>query len=215
MTRENIQCTAQVRKITNLTSFIFKWLNQIQDDPATSAPELQLAFVLSQMFNKGTRSCYPLQSTLAQRMRVSSRSVREYVAGLVERGHLVVQDRGRDKSSTYAAALQDRKLSSGHVDERTEASFQSSADHARKFCAARPEVLRRKTGSQLPTEPISEHSLSNAVGGAPSARQPDTARVERKTGCDDGGDGTLSTPPDQLQRATARAREVYRREIRQ
>jgi len=71
----------------NFTSFIFAVLRQIDADPATTASESRLAYVLSQMLNKKSRACYPLQSTLAERLRVTDRTVRRCITGLVDRGH--------------------------------------------------------------------------------------------------------------------------------
>jgi hypothetical protein len=110
------------------------------------------------MLNKKTRVCFPLQSKLAKRMGVSDRAIREYIAGLVDRGHLRVRHRGRDNSSIYELILQDRNTASGHDTVRPEDTFRSFEDDPsedRKFHVARPEVSRRKTGTVLPTEPTS------------------------------------------------------------
>ncbi|MBW7964949.1 helix-turn-helix domain-containing protein [Bradyrhizobium sp. BR 10261] len=161
------------------TKFIFAWNNQVETDPRTTAPEFRLAWVLSQHFNHKTRSCYPSQALLAERLGVSDRMIRQYVAGLVERGHLRVCHRGRDKTALYQGLLQDRKDTSGLKDGRPEANFRSKSKQDRKSSVARPEVLCSKTGSTLPTEPISRTNLSNSMRGAPSARQRGTTRVDR------------------------------------
>jgi hypothetical protein len=155
------------------TSFIFARLKQIDADPETSAMEFRLAYVISQALNKKTRVCFPLQSTLAKRLGVSDRAIREYVAGLVDRGHLRVRHRGRDNSSIYELILQDRNAASGHDPVRPEDTFRSSADNPsqdRKSDVARPEVSRRKTGTVLPTEPTSEPTSEPEQRGARQAR---------------------------------------------
>src|SRR5882757_7922382 len=96
------------RNESNFVSFIFACVNQVDADPEISAQEVRLAWVISQMLNKKTRVCFPLQSTLAKHLGVSDRAIRDYVAGLVARGHLRVRHRGRDRSSIYELILKDR-----------------------------------------------------------------------------------------------------------
>jgi DNA-binding MarR family transcriptional regulator len=105
------------RHKAEFTNFIFAMLRQIEADPKTSAMEFRLAYVLSQMLNRKTRSCFPLQSTLAERLGVTDRTVRNCIAGLVDRGHLRVRHRGGDNSSLYEFARQDRNDASGLDDE--------------------------------------------------------------------------------------------------
>jgi len=71
------------RNESNFVSFIFACVNQVDADPEISAQEVRLAWVISQMLNKKTRVCFPLQSTLAKHLGVSDRAIRDYVAGLV------------------------------------------------------------------------------------------------------------------------------------
>jgi hypothetical protein len=149
---------------SKFTSFIFACLKQVDADPQTSAQELRLAWVISQMLNKETRVCWPLQSTLAKRLGVSVRAIGGYVSNLRSRGHLRVQDRGRDESSIYELILHDRKTASDHATVRPEDTFRSSADdpnEERKSDVARPEVSCRMTGTVLPTEPVSITNLNN------------------------------------------------------
>jgi DNA-binding MarR family transcriptional regulator len=110
--------TATIKSRDNLPSYIFTCLRQIDADRATSATEFRLGYVLRQMLNKKTRACFPLQATLAKRLGVTDRTVRQCLSGLVERGHLRVRRRGRDQSAEYEFALQDRKLISGHHPNR-------------------------------------------------------------------------------------------------
>jgi Helix-turn-helix domain len=153
------------------TAFIFAILRQVDADPETSAMEMWLVYVISQMLNKKTRVCFPLQSTLAQRLRVSDRTVRQCIAGLAERGHLRVRRRGRDSSALYELVLHDRNAASGHGTGRPEDAFRSTEEQDRKSDVARPENSRRKTGSSVPTEPTSEPtSEPEEERGAPKAR---------------------------------------------
>jgi hypothetical protein len=141
------------------TSNIFACLRQIDADPKTSAMEFRLAYVLSQMLNKKTRQCFPLQATLAKRLGVTDRTVRQCLAGLVERGHVRVRRRGGDNSAIYEFVISDRKHSSGLGTLRPEAQFRSEneeIDSDRKSDVIRPEVKRVQTGSTLPIEPPSE-----------------------------------------------------------
>lgn len=92
-------------KAKSFTSFIFKWLKQVHADEGTTAPVFRLAYVLSQHFNRSTRSCFPLQSTLAHSLGVSDRMIRVYIVQLLERGHLRVYRRGRNQSSIYEGIL--------------------------------------------------------------------------------------------------------------
>jgi helix-turn-helix protein len=208
MAIENIHECLESRKIrasacTNFTSYIFACLKQVDSDPETSAQELRLAFVISQMTNKKTQVCFPLQATLAKRLGVSDRAVREYIAGLVDRGHLRVRHRGRDNSSIYELILQDRKSASGHdTQDRNATSGHDAGDpnQDRKSSVARPEVSRRKTGTVLPTEPTS----GPLKGGAPQARpaadslSKSSFNISRATTIDDGDDRigvALRAPP--------------------
>jgi hypothetical protein len=178
---------------TNFTSFVFACVNQVDADLESSAQEVRLAWVISQMLNKKTRVCFPLQSTLAKRLGVSDRAIRDYIAGLVDRGHLRVRHRGRDKSSIYELILQDRNTASGHDTGRPEDTFRSNEDdpdEGRKSDVARPEVSRRKTGTVLPTEPISEPISEPLERGAPQAR-PAAGSSGRSS---IGGDESLKSP---------------------
>jgi hypothetical protein len=179
------------------TSFIFAMLRQVQADPKTSAMEFRLAYVLSQMLNRKTRACFPLQSTLAERLGVTDRTVRSCVAGLVGRGHLRVRHRGGDNSSLYEFVRQDRNDVSGLSSSRQEASFRSPPNRDRKSDAGRPEIPRRKTGSQLPTEPTSEPTERGAPQARPR-RAPSEWRESR--GRSDGSVGAVAPPPVSRQR---------------
>jgi hypothetical protein len=117
---KNIHTADSPCKSRNFTSFIFACLNQVNADPKSSAQEVRLALVISQILNKKTGVCFPLQSTLAKHLHVSDRAIREYIAGLVDRGHLRVRHRGRDNSSVYELILHDRNASSGHDINRPE-----------------------------------------------------------------------------------------------
>jgi hypothetical protein len=197
----NTDIHAAAASRNNFTSFIFACINQVDADPETSAQELRLAWVISQMINKKTRVCFPLQSTLAKRLGVSDRAVREYIAGLVDRGHLRVRHRGRDKSSIYELILQDRNAASGRDTGRPEDTFRSSAvdrNEDRKSDVARPEVSRCKTGTVLPTEPISEPISEPEERGAPSARPRSSLSGEEIP---------TSPPPTATEPMLARARE--------
>jgi hypothetical protein len=172
------------------------------------------------MLNKKTRVCFPLQSTLAKLLGVSDRAIRDYVAGLVARGHLRVRHRGRDRSSIYELILKDRNTASGHDVPRPEDTFRScegDRNKDRKSGVARPEVSRRKTGTVLPTEPTSEPSSKPEERGAPQARrttdssnscslgknESSKSRVG-KISDDEGGVG-LRPPPTHVDLAIARA----------
>jgi Helix-turn-helix domain len=126
---------------------------------------------ISQMINKQTRVCFPLQATLAERLGVSVRAIGGYISNLRRRGHLGVRDRGRDKSSIYELILQDRNIASGHDAGRPEVTFRSCEKDG-KSDVARPEISRRKTGSTVPIEPVSVTNLNNQERGAHKARQP-------------------------------------------
>jgi hypothetical protein len=179
----------------DLASFIFAIFRQIHADPETTANEFRLAYAISQLLNKKTRVCFPLQSTLAEQLGVTDRAVRQYITGLVERGHLRVRHRGRDKSSIYELVLKDRNAASGHDDIRPERTFRSSHDDDRKPDVVRPEVSRRMTGTVLPTEPTSEPTSEPAKErGAPKAR-PRKAPSVRKESSDLGTGGVALAPP--------------------
>jgi hypothetical protein len=227
---QNIQADAtpiksRISASTNFTGFIFGWLKQVDSDPETCAQEFRLAWLISQMLNKKTRVCFPLQATLAERMGVSVRAVGGYISDLRRRGHLRVQDRGRDKSSVYEPILHDRNAVSGHDTVRPQAAFHSSADDPNedwKSDVVRPEISRCKTGTVLPTEPTSEPTSEPKERGAPKARRTtdslkstflgNTVSLESPldTGTITGDSGVASRapPPNHLQRAVARARRL-------
>lgn len=202
---------------TKFTSFVFACLRQVDADPETSSQELRLAFVISQMLNKKTRTTFPLQATLAKRLGVSDRAIREYISGLVDRGHMKVRHRGRDNSSIYELILQDRNTASGHdTQDRNDTSGLDAGDpnQDRKSDVARPEVSRAKTGTVLPTVPTSvptsvSKKESKQEGGAPQARHGadslrdsvgsrESLKSPMSTIVDDGD--ALRAPPDHLQR---------------
>jgi DNA-binding MarR family transcriptional regulator len=129
------------------TAYIFACLRQVDADPETSAQELWLAWVISQMLNKKTRVCFPLQSTLAERLRVNGRTVRRCIKGLVERGHLRVTDRGRDQSSIYELVLEDRTVVSAHDAARPDPPVRS-CEEDRTSDVARPDTSVRQNQPQ-------------------------------------------------------------------
>jgi hypothetical protein len=156
-----------------LSSFIFACLKQIDADPKTSAMEFRLAYMISQMINKKTRVCFPLQSTLAERLGVKERAVRGFVSGLRDRGHLRVRHRGPYKSSIYELILQDRHQRAAHDEARPADTCRSSEDDQsedRQNDVARPANPRRKTGTSVPVEPVSEPISEPEERGAPKAR---------------------------------------------
>jgi hypothetical protein len=220
---KNIHAPAAPSKSRNSSSYVFAWLRQVDTDPKTSAMEFRLAYVISQMLNQKTRVCFPLQATLAKRLSVSERAIREYVAGLVRRGHLRVRHRGRDSSSVYEPVSNDRNGASGHDTGRPEDTFRS-CEEDRKSDVARPANSRLKTGTVLPGEPTSVTNLNNQEQRrAPQARrrmapsgymessinrETETAVVLEGEIVDSGV--ALAPPPDHLQRGLARAKHLVR-----
>jgi hypothetical protein len=165
---------------TNFPSFIFACLKQVDADPKTSAMEFRLAFVISQMINKKTRVCFPLQSTLAERLGVDPRHVRRGLANLVKRGHLSVTPRGRDQSAIYQMIVQDRTPMSDHDETRQDTDVRSKPQD-RTSGAARPDISGRKTGHPCPTEPISEPISEPEERGAPARRRSSLSGEEVPT----------------------------------
>jgi helix-turn-helix protein len=220
---DNIHAVATPHKSRDSnSSYIFAWLRQIDTDPKTSAMEFRLAYVISQMLNKRTKVCFPLQATLAKRLGVSDRAVREYIAGLADRDHLRVRHRGRDSSSVYEPVLQDRNGASGHDAGRPEDTFRSSGEQDRKSDVARPEESRRKTGTVLPTEPPSEPSSITKERRAPQAPRRKAPSVFKDSCSEDveaiegeivRGGVAVAPPPNHLQRGLARAQVVRAGEL--
>jgi len=205
---------------TNFTSFIFACLKQVDADPKTSAQELRLAFVISQMLNKKTRACFPLQSTLAERLGVSDREVRRCIAGLVDRGHLRVRHRGRDSSALYELVPKDRTSASGHDTVRQDTGVRSSENktghlrsHDRTFHTARPDmgVLHNQPHNQ-PHNQKERRAPQARRRRAPSGYVDSSSSevAESEIVVDSGVAG--APPPDHLQRAVARARRLMQQE---
>jgi hypothetical protein len=201
----------------NFTGFVFAWLRQVDTDPQTSAMEFRLAYVISQMLSKKTHACFPLQTTLAERLGVKDRAVREYVSGLRDRGHLLVRHRGRDSSSLYEPILHDRHAGAGHDTGRPEdtcRSYEDDQSEDRQSDAVRAANSRRKTGTSVPGEPTSVINLNNQEErGAPKARRTTDSLKSCSSGStqflnstlatiidDDESGVALAPPPDRLQR---------------
>jgi hypothetical protein len=80
----------------------FDWLDQIVADREITAAGFQLAYVISAHINRATGEAFPSQETLADKINITVRGVRNLTDQLAERGHLqVAESRGRGHSIRY------------------------------------------------------------------------------------------------------------------
>lgn len=88
----------------------FRWLEQVAADRELPHVAARLAIVLSQFFNNQTGEAWPTQQTLATRLGITDRAVRNSLDALHSQGHLhVTRGVGRKNPNRYRARLSDGK----------------------------------------------------------------------------------------------------------
>ncbi len=79
------------------------WLNQLLGDGELPAGCFRLGYVIAQLWSRHTGYANPAQTTIAEVLQLSERTVRRLIGPLVERGHLEVVSTGlgRGHTSSY------------------------------------------------------------------------------------------------------------------
>ena len=150
-----------------------KWLDQVLVDVALGAlppSVLAVAVKISHHINGASGETWPGQRELARGTGLTERRVSALVIALEKIGHLhVMRAPGRTNTNRYrmqvkpptannASDSRAKKVEAPfHPSEAdTGRQFPGSRSQKRKFGGEKPEVRRRKSGNQLPTELVEE-----------------------------------------------------------
>jgi hypothetical protein len=135
----------------------FDWLRQVAFDTGSPPVASRLAIALTRYFNREHDGwAWMSQAALARDLGIAIRTVRQGLAGLVDRGHLITKRRGKMETNLYHLAL-----------KNTASDRQESADHDRQDSAHHPPVTGKNlqsdrqesaevTGRILPPNPLKE-----------------------------------------------------------
>ncbi|OKO75715.1 hypothetical protein AC629_33685 [Bradyrhizobium sp. NAS80.1] len=129
----------------------FNWLRQVAADCAALPPLSGfVAIALTKYFNRKEGGwAWMAQTTLADDLGISVRTIGTVLSALVERGHLISKRRGREETNLYHLALKnsdgDRKELADHTGGVIGKSLQSDRQN-------RVKVI----GKGLPTNPLNE-----------------------------------------------------------
>lgn len=136
----------------------FEWLNQVAADASLPHSAFKLAYLISRHINRQSGKAWPSQATLAAAAGLTPRSVRDLTERLVNAGHLQVDThRGRHQTNVYRLAKNRKPASAidGAADAiKEEGSFPIGCDQNRKLEVEKEEDSRKKSGSQIPTNPL-------------------------------------------------------------
>jgi hypothetical protein len=133
----------------------FAWLNQVAADHDLPSAAFKLAYIVGRHVNREKGCAWPGQESLARAIGTTVRTVRSLTENLIAQGHLDVEvHRGRGLTNVYRMLLKGKPASAFAAEER-------------KIDAQKPETACAKTGSGLPTNPLT-NPLKN-----PAAREPD------------------------------------------
>jgi hypothetical protein len=152
--------------IESFTSNKLDVMDAISMDPRVSHGEFRVAFRLLQHANAKTGRIFPSQERIANQIGVKVRQVREYIAGLVEKGWLRATRPNRQLPNQYAFdlkhvnAILDRQISlqdalSEERAERRNATSQKSL-RGEKSPLARGRILPVPRGRIPPLNTLSE-----------------------------------------------------------
>lgn len=85
------------------------WIEQVQDDHTLGPAAVSLAVAIARHLNRRTGVAFPSQETLASKVGVRSRQIRNVLGQLKEGGHLIVEAGGFQRPDTYKPILADRQ----------------------------------------------------------------------------------------------------------
>ncbi len=158
----NIQRTTTVHKSD--AEIQFDWLRQVATDTDLPSTASRIAIALTAYFNREHDGwAWMSQITLATKLGVAERTIRDAMSALVARGHLVLDRRGKMETNRYRLALKcesDRQRIADH-------DRQEPSGHDRKKSADQEGVTGRSTssdrqksagvtGRNLPPNPLKE-----------------------------------------------------------
>jgi biotin operon repressor len=167
----------------SFTRRLFMWLDQICSDHSVSALAFKLAYVIGGFINRTRGDAWPSQETIANRLGITTRAVRNLVDLLTDGGHLEVIDaRGRGRTIHYRMILkkgndassfsepqnrnagsairptEKRNSGSGISLGKAEAPFPHSGNKTGTAVHENRNGHVIKTGTAVPTEPSDELS---------------------------------------------------------
>jgi hypothetical protein len=164
----------------------FEWLRQVAYDCDLPPAASRASVALLQYFNRQKGGwAWMSQATLAQDLGISERTVRDVLSALVNRGHLIVNRRGKKETNRYRLALKDSdRQNSSHHDRR------ETADHAGvtgNSTSSDRQNRVKVTGEILPPNPIKEPIEEPSEKREEASRRNDSSGRRRRqpTSCPD------------------------------
>jgi hypothetical protein len=115
-----------------------------------------LASLAYDFLNRKKRTCWPAQETIADVVGMPVRTVQRHLAELKSRGHLRVEQRGRDKSNIYQPAFDDAPKMADHDGPMTRQNLRDDPPNA----ASKTRHRRRTT---LLKDPVDDHRRARSA----------------------------------------------------
>ena len=142
---KHIQRTTSVHKQPDpFTKNQFVWLRQVAADVDLAPTASRVAIALTVYFSREEDgAAWMSQATLARDLGISERTVRDALAGLIDRGHVISKRRGMKETNLYFAVLKDdgnRQSAAGH-------DRQKGADHERQKTSGQTGVTGKSASS--------------------------------------------------------------------
>jgi Helix-turn-helix domain len=143
----------------SFTKMKFDCLVQIAMDRCLPPLASSLAIILTEYINRQSRTAWPTQETLANRLGVTIRAVQKVTKALEDKGHLsVTVARGRHKPNVYRFIQKNTNTRSCFQSEKHEQSFAFSVEENMNNGSQEHEQPCTKTRTAVRTEPIDEPS---------------------------------------------------------
>lgn len=165
------------------------WLDAVMADPAVTAAGFRLAYAISGFINRATGDAWPSQETLAARLGMTPRNVRNLIDQLAARGHLtIIRSKGRGNVNRYRLARtapEKRNGASAFRPEKQERAFPFSEREKRKSSVGKEERDFRQNPIEEPFDgekgedtPYSPPNLKKVGPDEPPIAEPIGVRVE-------------------------------------
>ena len=87
------------------------WIEQVQDDREMGPAGVSVAVAIARHLNRRTGVAYPSQTTLAGKVGIQPRQLRNVLRRLETAGHLIVEAGGFQRPDTYRPAITERQSS--------------------------------------------------------------------------------------------------------
>lgn len=149
----------------DLTRDLFAWLNQVKADGELPASAFKAAFEIGQWVNgeeferSAVLLAWPSLNTIAERIAMCERTVRDMVRRVASRGHLTIETgHGPGHSSRYTLVLQNRQATAS-LNRNAAAGLEGDkqAKTGRRLHENR-QAASERTGRRLPTNYLKEPS---------------------------------------------------------